>query len=111
VSAERFAYTGDPALLERVTRALRRVVDPEMALDIVSLGLVNAIEISGRTARARITMTSPACPVTELIVDETRGELFASLDARYDVEVDVEWEPAWTPERMSESARRAMGWE
>jgi len=111
VSVPRFEFAGDPALLDRVTRALRRVVDPEMALDIVSLGLVNAVEIVERTARARITMTSPACPVTETIVDETREELFATLGPGFQVQVDVEWEPAWTPERMSDSARKVMGWD
>jgi metal-sulfur cluster biosynthetic enzyme len=107
----RFEFQGDPALLERVTRALRRVVDPEMALDIVNLGLVNAVDVQDGRACARITMTSPACPVTEIIVDETRSELFAALGPNCEVDVEVEWEPAWTPERMSESARRAMGWE
>lgn len=108
MSAERFAYRGDPALLERITRALRRVVDPEMAVDIVSLGLVNAVEIDEHTAHAHITMTSPACPVTEMIVDDTRNELFSALGPNYDIHVDVEWDPPWTPERMSESARRAL---
>ena len=103
-----FEYRGDPALRERVTRALKRVVDPEMALDIVSLGLVNAVDIEERIAHAHITMTSPACPVTEMIVDETRNELFSALGPLFEIHVDVEWDPPWTPERMSESARRAM---
>ena len=111
MSTPRFDFKGDPKLLESVTRALRRVVDPEMALDIVNLGLVNAVEIADRVALARITMTSPACPVTETIVDDTRDELFATLGPNIEIRVDVEWEPAWTPERMSESARRAMGWD
>ena len=111
MTAARFEFKGDPRLLEPVTRALHRVVDPEMALDIVNLGLVHAVEIVERTAHARITMTSPACPVMETIVDETRNELFGMLGPNFIVRVDVEWEPAWQPEDMSESARRAMGWE
>lgn len=104
-----FEYRGDPAMRERVTRALKRVADPEMALDIVSLGLVNSIEVDEHAAHARITMTSPACPVTEMIVDETRNELFSALGPTCDVRVDVKWDPPWSPERMSESARRALG--
>ena len=103
-----FEYRGDPTMRDKVLRALKRVVDPEMALDIVNLGLVNAVHLDDHTAHAHITMTSPACPVTEMIVEDTRNELFSALGPLYDVHVDVEWDPPWTPERMSESARRAL---
>ena len=109
-AGERYEYTGDPALAPRITAALKQVVDPEMALDVVELGLVYRVEAGEKATRVRITMTSAACPVTEYIVEEVGHAL---RGARPDVPVDVEitWDPPWTPERMSASARSAMGWE
>jgi metal-sulfur cluster biosynthetic enzyme len=105
-----FEYSGDPLLREAVTRALARVVDPEMAVDIVGLGLVYGVDIADDKAQVRITMTSPACPVAGLIVDEVGTELAKVLGARA-IEVEVVWDPPWSPERMSQSARRALDWE
>ena len=107
---ERYEYVGDPAPAELIRAALKGVIDPEMALDVVELGLVLRVEAAPNATRVRITMTSAACPVTEYIVEEVGHAVRA---ARPEVPVDVEltWDPAWTPERMSASARSAMGWE
>ena len=109
-TAERFAYAGDPALAPGLAAALKRVIDPEMALDVVELGLVYRVEAAANATRVRITMTSAACPVAEYIVEEVGHEVRA---ARPQLPVDVElvWDPPWTPERMSASARSAMGWD
>jgi metal-sulfur cluster biosynthetic enzyme len=107
---KRFEYTGDPILEERLTRALHRVIDPEMALDVVELGLVYSVRAGPEGAHVRVTMTSAACPVSEFIVDEIAHELRAELGESAPVDVDLVWDPPWTPERMSESARAAMGW-
>ena len=106
---QRFEYAGDPALAPRVTAALKRVIDPEMALDVVELGLVYRVEAAPAATRVRLTMTSAACPVAEYIVEEVGHALRAELGAPVDVE--LVWEPAWNPDRMSASARAAMGWE
>lgn len=107
----RFEYRGDAATGPLVERALHRVIDPEMALDIVELGLVYAVEASERAVRVRITMTSAACPVTELIVDDVTRELHHALGDDLEVAVEVVWDPPWVPERMSDRARAAMGWD
>ena len=93
-----------------IDAALKCVVDPEMALDVVELGLIYRVEATPKVTRARITMTSAACPVTEYIVEEVGHALRA---ARPDVPADVEltWDPPWVPERMSDAARSAMGWD
>jgi len=111
LTREPFSYTGLAELREAVTAALHRVVDPEMSLDIVELGLVYAVEARPGSVKARITMTSAACPVTELIVDEALSELGKALGPGVEVAVDVVWEPPWDPERMSARARYALGWE
>jgi metal-sulfur cluster biosynthetic enzyme len=107
----RYDYDGDAALAGPVDRALRRVVDPEMALGIVSMGLVYAVEARDGVARVRMTMTSAACPVTEMIVADVEQELLRALGDGWRAEVEVCWEPPWGPERMTAAAREAMGWE
>ena len=107
---DRFEYVGDPAVEARLTKSLKGVIDPEMALDVVELGLVYRLEAGERATRVRLTMTSAACPVAEHIVEEVGHAL---REARPGVPVDVElvWDPPWTPDRMSDSARSAMGWD
>jgi len=107
--APRFACTGDAALEPEVLRALRRVVDPELAVNIVELGLVYEVAVTKDAVRVRITMTSPACPVTEVIVDDVTHELGQALDRR--VEVEVVWDPPWTHGRMSDRARKVLDFE
>lgn len=110
-AASRFEYTGDPELEPAILAALHRVIDPEMSLDIVELGLVYAVTAEPGVVAVRVTMTSAACPVAEFIVDEIVVELKGELGADVAVDVDLVWEPPWTPERMSDRAREIMGWE
>lgn len=106
----RFDFVGDPGLEPRVTAALERVIDPEMALNIVSLGLVQRVEATADCVRAQVTMTSAACPVADHILDEMRSELEAEFPGAQ-IETELGWDPPWSPERMSAAARAAMGWE
>jgi metal-sulfur cluster biosynthetic enzyme len=106
-----FPYSGEAALAPVITQALHRVIDPEMSLDIVELGLVYGVEAREGRVDVRITMTSAACPVAELIVDEVEHELRQALGAATQVHVEVCWDPPWGPERMSERARAAMDWD
>jgi metal-sulfur cluster biosynthetic enzyme len=92
-----------------VVSALHQVVDPEVALSVVDLGLIYAVEIGDDRARVRMTMTSAACPVADVIVGEVEAELARLLPAGCWIEVELVWEPFWTPEMMSERARRFMG--
>jgi metal-sulfur cluster biosynthetic enzyme len=106
-----FPYSGDAALGPVITQALHRVIDPEMSLDILELGLVYGVEAREGRVDVRLTMTSAACPVAELIVDEVEHELRQALGAATQVNVEVCWDPPWSPERMSERARAAMDWD
>jgi metal-sulfur cluster biosynthetic enzyme len=106
---DRIDYTGDPAQRAPLVAALRRVVDPEMAMNIVDLGLVYTLAQSPQQVRVGLTMTSAACPVAEMIMAEVEDELAKILPAAVDIEIDLVWEPSWTPERMTERARRAFG--
>jgi metal-sulfur cluster biosynthetic enzyme len=104
-----FPYHGPPELQRSIVAALKQVVDPELALSVVDLGLIYGVKIDSHKACVTMTMTSVACPVTDLITEDVEDELEHVLPAGTWVEVVLVWEPAWTPERMSDSARRFMG--
>ena len=106
----RYEYLGDPAAASLIRSALKSVVDPEMALDVVELGLVYRVDVAPDATRARITMTSAACPVTEYIVEEV-GHALRAARPGVPAQVELTWDPPWEPARMSQSARSAMGWE
>lgn len=112
MTTDRFAYTGPGHLQAVVAGALKQVVDPEVALNILDVGLVYGVEVPVPPAaiRVRMTMTSAACPVADVIVEDVQHFLDQALPDRAAPEVELVWEPAWTPERLSTSARRAMGW-
>ena len=94
-----------------VRDALGRVVDPEAGVNIVDLGLVYGIEASPAGVRVQITMTSAACPMAELIVDNVHAALAAVVPEGLPVDVELVWDPPWTPDRMSEVARTLFGWQ
>jgi len=109
-AAETIPYEGDEALRDDVLRAIGTVVDPEMGLSVVDVGLVYGVRVEPSRVHVDITMTSAACPVAELIADEIRTAVGGALPDDRPVEVALCWDPPWTPERMSELARQAMGW-
>ena len=96
--------------VEAVRAALRKVIDPEAGLDIVSLGLVYAIRVSDECVDIDLTMTSPACPMGDMILDDARAELRRVLPESCAIELRLVWEPPWSPERMEASARQHFGW-
>lgn len=96
--------------MDAVRDALRRVIDPEAGINIVELGLVYAIEVEAARVTIDLTMTSPACPMGEMIVDEAREAVEALLPPGASVDLRLVWEPPWTPACMSESARAHFGW-
>lgn len=109
-SSSPFPYDGPEALRQPVIDALTRVIDPEVALSIVDVGLVYGVSIDDALASVRLTMTSAACPVTDLIVEDVETQLDRTLPAELKIRVELCWEPPWSPEMMSERARRFMRW-
>ncbi|MFC5497891.1 metal-sulfur cluster assembly factor [Caenimonas terrae] len=110
MNTEPFPYRGPPQLQPAILAALRRVVDPEVAMNIVDVGLVYGVSVADGVARVEVTMTSAACPVADVIVDDIETQLDRALPPELKIQVDLVWEPPWTTARMSESARRFMGW-
>jgi metal-sulfur cluster biosynthetic enzyme len=100
------AMPGDDAVIE----ALRAVDDPEAGMNIVDLGLVYAVDVNAEGVHVAITMTTAACPMTDMIVDEVRKTIAAMMPGGTAIDVEVVWDPPWTPDRMSGIAREHFGW-
>ena len=110
MSETRFPYAGPEDLLQVVTTALETVVDPEVAMNIVDVGLVYGVTVADGRVDVRVTMTSAACPVTDIIIGDVEDALDRALPPDLKIHVELVWEPPWTPERMSSKAQRFMGW-
>jgi metal-sulfur cluster biosynthetic enzyme len=96
------------ATVEEVTDALRDVIDPELGLDFVELGLIYDVEVDAGNVHITYTLTSPGCPIGPQ-VSEQMVEFVSELDGVDDVRSTMTFSPAWTPERMSEDAKFALG--
>lgn len=95
---------------EDVREALRRVIDPEVGLNIVDLGLVYGVEAAADHIYVVMTMTSPACPMGTYITDSARNALRALAPGIQDIQVHLVWDPPWSPAMMSPRAKEQLGW-
>ena len=91
-----------------IRERLRTVVDPELGLNVVDLGLVYGIQVSGSRVTISMTLTTPGCPL-HASMSRWVEEAVKGLPGVQSVEVRLVWEPPWTPERMSPEARRRLG--
>jgi metal-sulfur cluster biosynthetic enzyme len=92
-----------------IREALRLVLDPEIGVNIVDLGLVFRIETQGAAADIAMTMTRPACPLADFIKEQVIAAVREHVRGVTDVRVVVEWDPPWDPGMMSDEARRQLG--
>ena len=95
---------------EDVVEALRDVVDPELGINVVDLGLVSGVTVGeDRIATIDMTLTSAACPLTDVIEDQTRDALEGLVN---DFRINWVWLPPWGPDKITEDGReqlRALG--
>jgi metal-sulfur cluster biosynthetic enzyme len=94
--------------VDDVTDSLRDVIDPELGLDFVELGLIYDIEIDDGTVRITYTLTSPGCPIGPQVSEQIE-EFVGDLPGVEEVQPTMTFSPPWTPERMSEDAKFALG--
>jgi len=97
----------------QVLDAMMQVEDPELGVNVVDLGLIYGVDFSdeGHKVRLDMTLTTAACPLTDMIEGATNAAL-VGLDGIQEVEINWIWSPPWTPDRMTEDGRmalRAMG--
>ncbi len=96
------------ATVEEVTDALRDVIDPELGMDFVELGLIYDVEVDGGTVRVTYTLTSPGCPIGPQVSEQIE-EFVSELEGVTDVQSTMTFTPPWTPDLMSEDAKFALG--
>ncbi|MGH3765512.1 MAG: metal-sulfur cluster assembly factor [Pseudonocardiaceae bacterium] len=106
---------GELADVDDLEEAMRDVVDPELGINVVDLGLVYDIRVGeGNVATLDMTLTSAACPLTDVIEDQTRAALTAGPGGGLvnDVRINWVWMPPWGPDKITEDGReqlRALG--
>lgn len=101
-----------PATLteEAVRAALSQVLDPEIGINIVDLGLIYGLAVSPERIAVTMTLTTPTCPMGDLLLDEVEAAL-ERLAPGVEIDLEVVWEPPWSAEKMSPEARQQFGWE
>ncbi|AFN63642.1 MIP18 family protein yitW [Mycobacteroides abscessus subsp. abscessus] len=102
-------------LLEDVEEAMRDVVDPELGINVVDLGLVYGLNVeeseSGKVAVIDMTLTSAACPLTDVIEDQSRNALVGAGLVK-EIKINWVWVPPWGPDKITDDGReqlRALG--
>lgn len=93
---------------ETVFDTLKELIDPEVGINIVDMGLIYGVDIQDATANITMTLTSPGCPAGGQIINGTQ-HLVEQLDGIDDANINVVWTPRWTPEMMSEDAKDELG--
>lgn len=97
------------SLEEKVVAMLKTVFDPEIPVDIYSLGLIYKIDLSDDgDLSIDMTMTAPSCPMADFIIEDTRIKL-ESIDGIKSVNINLVFEPEWTKDMMSEEAKLELG--
>ena len=95
--------------IEEVNDALREVIDPELGLDFVELGLIYEVEIAPDGAvKVIYTLTSPGCPIGPQVAEQIE-EFVGEIDGVSSVDSEMTFSPPWSPDLMSEDAKFALG--
>ena len=94
---------------ESVVEALSNVIDPELGLDFVELGLIYGIEIDGGRVSITFTLTTPACPIGPQVSEQIE-EFVGEIEGVEEVVPNMVFSPPWTPDKMSEDAKFALGY-
>jgi metal-sulfur cluster biosynthetic enzyme len=92
-----------------VMEALANVIDPELGLDFVELGLIYGLEIDGGSVNVTFTLTTPACPIGPQVSEQIQ-EFVGELPGVEAVTSNMVFTPPWTPDKMSEDAKFALGY-
>ena len=101
--------TPEETMQTAILNALETVIDPELGIDIVNLGLIYGVDLDEEGhCEVEMTLTTMGCPLTDILDHDIRQALLA-IDGIDTVEIHLVWYPAWGPERMSRYAKMALG--
>ncbi|MDE0170175.1 MAG: metal-sulfur cluster assembly factor [bacterium] len=91
----------------QIIESLRKVIDPDLGVNIVDLGFVRKVEVDGQQASLDVTLTNPFCPLTTVIEDQMRIEL-VGRGVLEDFDVSWVFDPPWCPDQVSEEGRKQL---
>lgn len=94
----------------QLLESLKEVIDPEVGINIVDLGLVYAVELFNTTATVEMTLTTPGCPLASSIEKAVKNTLSTRHPELTEVEIRLVWQPRWNVEFITEEGRRQLGW-
>lgn len=101
--------TSDP-VADQIIKALQDVIDPELGIDLVNLGLIYGVDMTAEgVVTVRMTLTTMGCPITD-VLQQMIDSALRKVEGVKKVQIEVIWEPAWTPDRMSRFAKIALGY-
>lgn len=95
------------SLLSKAIAALFEVIDPELGINIMDLGLIYDVQVEDNHASVTMTLTTPGCPLHDSITNGVKFRL-QQIEGIDEVTVDLVWEPAWTPDKMSDKAKAKL---
>jgi len=98
----------DKKLKDQVMDALEKVIDPELGIDIVNLGLIYGVEIEGNKSIVTMTLTTMGCPLSDML-SESIEDAVKSVEGISKCEIQLVWYPMWDISKMSRYARVALG--
>ncbi|HEY9276867.1 MAG TPA: metal-sulfur cluster assembly factor [Methylotenera sp.] len=96
---------------QRIYSALRSVIDPEIGENMIDIGLIYGINIHDHIATVTFTMTSYACPMSEMVIESIEDAVNKALSKDMELDLHLVWEPAWDPSMMHEEAKQRLGWD
>lgn len=108
IGADRVEMPGENAI-DMAWSALRTVYDPELYLDVVSLGLVYDVRMESGTIVVEMTLTTPGCPASESLPEMARNAIDEVVGAGASVDVRIVWDPPWSPAFIDEESAAALG--
>lgn len=94
--------------VDQIMTALTKVIDPELQVDVVNLGLIYGIDIDNEEATIKMTLTIMGCPLSQYLQDAIEKAVL-SVDGIKECTVKLVWYPVWSPERMSKAAKKQLG--
>lgn len=95
---------------DKVQAALQEVVDPELGVNIVDLGLVYGVDVTDGCVRVTMTLTTPGCPLHASMSEAAERAIRVLVPGVRQIAVDLVWDPPWSPERITHQGRKELGW-
>lgn len=97
-------------LQDRMLTEMEKVIDPELGVDLVSLGLIYGLSMTDGVVTVTMTLTTMGCPISDVLANLIQAALENNVAEVKEVKIDLVWEPAWTPTKMSRYARMVTGY-